>query len=209
MYTVRKDKRVYLLSRDDNYTEYETYEKFIEKVAKQAFYRRQHIRRNAFNFMCEMHEVVKDVGNNWNDTYRFCDDNLFSVYSKVDYILYDANFRVIHTEKIKKDVDNYVPIWYNKGIRYGRRKWYFKEHEWLGFRNGPVPYTGCSKWNFSNFYKMPKTTQERRASCEHKKYVRPKRNNKKLPNSWDDRPRSNIYSKCWKDCTKRRKQWMR
>ena len=209
MYQIHKDTRVYLLDRNNYYVEYKSYTEFIEKVAKPAFYRRQRTRESLLVFLGEIHGVVNDVGNNWNDTYQTCEDKTWkTVRHNVDYILYDASFRVIHTEKIKKDVDNYVPKCYNSDIPYRQREGYFKKHEWLGFRNGPVPYTGGGKWRFTNFYRMPRTTQEKRISCEHNKYVRAKRNHIHLPNSWDDKPRSNWNQKCWKDCTKKRKQWI-
>ena len=43
---------------------------------------------------------------------------------------------------------------------------------------------------------------------EEYEYIRPSHRVKNLPNSWDDEPCSRYDSKCWKDCSKKRKQWM-
>jgi len=56
-----------------------------------------------------------------------------------------------------------------------------------------------------HYYRSPKTTQERRDSCddEHKDLVRPSRNRSNLPTSWDD---INVHhNKTWKD--KRKQQY--
>lgn len=76
----------------------------------------------------------------------------------------------------------------------------------MAFRRDPIPGTGQCR---SNYYKRPKSHQERRSSLAHPKLVRPHRRAKKLPNAWDDIPRSNAIDRCWKRNQKRRKQWMR
>ena len=93
----------------------------------------------------------------------------------------------------------------------------FRRLEYLGksarlydfvFRATPVPYTGKKRWRFKQYYKRPKTTQERRWGCAHKKYVRGKRRSHILPNSYDDYIRGDVDNrKCWKS-SKKTKQWM-
>lgn len=200
MYKVHKDLRVYLIDRNNDYQEFESYEKFIDYTAKAAYYRRQGNSIKWWHFESPLHYAIRDIGNNWNDVYDTCDDKFRIVWQTVDYILLDAQYRVINTAQIKKDVDNYVPVRYTG---YYRR---FEKHEWLGFRTGPVPGTG-HKHRYGSYYRHPKTTQERRISHVHKGYVRAKRNARHLPNTWDDVHRNYWNRRCWKDCTKKRKQW--
>lgn len=201
MHTVHKDFRVYLVDRNNDYQEFESYEKFIDYTAKAAYYRRQGNSIRWWHFESPLHYAIRDIGNNWNDTYQTCDEKYRTVVSTVDYILLDANFKVINTTKIKIDIDKYVHKGYNRCYRR------FKDYEWLGFRTGPVPGTGVGRWHFRSYYKRPKTTQERRASHAHNGYVRAKRNDRHLPNTWDDIHKKYWNRRCWKDCTKKHKQW--
>lgn len=74
----------------------------------------------------------------------------------------------------------------------------------IKFRIDPVPYSGKS---FSgHIFRKIETTQERKWNVAHKKYVRGKR--RKLPNSWDDFLISSNEDRSWKNCTKKKKQWM-
>lgn len=80
------------------------------------------------------------------------------------------------------------------------------------FRFDPVPGTGkwWNPWKFYNFYKKPKTTQERRWAIAYPEFVRAGRSARNLPNAWDDWPRTDYrHSKCWKKCRKVKKQWMK
>lgn len=74
------------------------------------------------------------------------------------------------------------------------------------FRQTPVPYVGGSG-KYGRYFRRPKTTQEKRWSLAHSDFVRGKRNAINLPDPWDDQPR--YIPTCWKDCTKKRKQWMK
>ena len=53
------------------------------------------------------------------------------------------------------------------------------------------------------FYRYPKTMNELKQY--DKKYCRPKR--KLIPTAWSDLRTSRLHSKCWKDRTKRKRQW--
>jgi len=210
MHTINKDERVYLVDRDNNYEEFKSYTDFLLARYRKRQWRDPNRKtlREYFRPKSIAKELSQNIGNNWNDTYIYFEPIKTGswigkdIRSTVDFLLLDANFRVINTEQIEKDLDNYVPKKYTKRNR-------FKEYEWLGFRNGPVPYTGKRKWHFSHYYRRPKTTQERRLSCGHAPYVRACRNLMNLANSWDDMYRSDFHSICWKDCTKKKKQWMR
>lgn len=77
------------------------------------------------------------------------------------------------------------------------------------FRIDPVPYChNFHKW-FGNWYKTPKTTQEKRWSFAYPEYVRGRRSRWNLPDAWDDRQRGDTNNrKCWKN-KKIKKQWMK
>ncbi len=76
------------------------------------------------------------------------------------------------------------------------------------FRSGPVPHTGKRRRGFYNWYKRPRTTQERRWNIAYIDYVRGRRHKNYLVNAWDDRPRSDGFIKrSWKK-NKKTKQWM-
>lgn len=85
---------------------------------------------------------------------------------------------------------------------------YIKYLNYLGFRNGPVPYTGQSK-AYGPYYRSLRTNNERKFSADPtiKQYVRAKRNFVNIPNSWDDYIVSKQKDRCWKR-TKKKKQWM-
>ncbi len=87
------------------------------------------------------------------------------------------------------------PYW----VYFGKIKYFFR------FRYDPVPGIHTDKSITYNL-KNPKVTQERRKSFEHPEFIRPKRQNKGLPDPYDDvyikRPLRN-----WKR-TKKKKQWM-
>lgn len=146
------------------------------------------------------------VNMNGNDLYRsdiwdYYRNEPIPLYYLRKYLFFDGLFRIIDVRQFSKEILNYV---YPKQKRT-LYKW--KYIELPQFRNGPIPYTGYSK-HYCGLRHM-KTTNERRQNCapELKEFVRAKRNKGNLPNAWDDifRP----YSKCWKDCTKKRKQWMK
>ena len=75
------------------------------------------------------------------------------------------------------------------------------------FRMDPVPYTGKRPKRIHCLRHM-RTTNEKRlnADIEVYDYIRPARRASNLPSLYDDVFRS--YPKSWKDCTKKRKQWM-
>jgi len=75
------------------------------------------------------------------------------------------------------------------------------------YRFDPVPGIHHFKNSIRHYYRHIKTTQERRWSLAHKKYIRGKRRFTAIPNSWDDFKNSSNYIKNWKR-TKKDKQWM-
>ena len=93
-----------------------------------------------------------------------------------------------------------------------KKRWskYSLANRYSKFREEPVPFTG--KRSGTQAYRMPKlhNLYKQIADKEYQEFVRPKRNLNNLPNVyWDDAPvRSRFDSRSWKDCTKKRKQWM-
>lgn len=76
------------------------------------------------------------------------------------------------------------------------------------YRAEPVP--GIHKFGHGFCYKKMKTTQERRlcsTAIEQGVTVRGKRTCSMLPAVWDDKLRSDINNRSWKQ-SKKRKQWM-
>lgn len=151
-------------------------------------------------------------------TYRDNDGQMRFYYDiqMVDkqYIFVDGLDRIIDFRIYQKEI-NYL---YEKGQfdyeSYPKRKkrWskYSLTNRYSKFREEPVPFTG--KRSGTQAYRMPKlhNLYKQIADEEYQEFVRPKRNLNNLPNVyWDDAPvRSRFDSRSWKDCTKKRKQWM-
>lgn len=134
----------------------------------------------------------------------------YVVYDK-QYMFIDGNYRIIDPRIYKSKIDfyrennitDYVNLWKKK-----------KKHRWYrdipyDFRSDPVPIVG-SKCSRSRVYRHPHTMNERKLNSipEYKDYVRPSRSGFSLPTVYDDLVRSRIGSKSWKDCTKKKRQWM-
>lgn len=143
------------------------------------------------NFNCTM-----------NDTRVYCDWT--SEYSDLrEYIVFDADFRTIDMRMFEKEIlayqrpKNHKRKWKTKALEYKYEK---TKPE---FRNGPVPSTGRRR---GSCYRHPKTLNEMRQNCDvkYQEYARKRRSH--LPTAWDDFYRDT--SRCWKDQSKKRKQWM-
>jgi len=103
-------------------------------------------------------------------------------------------------------------------MKYGE-KLYYHDYWWLKikrypqksfrFRIDPVPCIGNYKGWFGQYYKRPKTTQERKLFYAYPDYVRGKRSSCNLPNAWDDYLRGDVKTrKSWKN-RKIKKQYMK
>jgi hypothetical protein len=93
-------------------------------------------------------------------------------------------------------------IWGKRGIGYPKHCY--------RFRIDPVPFIWNFKGYFRCWYKRPKSTQERRLSYAYEGYVRGKRRDHNLPNSWDDWRRADVRTRhSWKKRYKCKKQWMK
>ena len=125
--------------------------------------------------------------------------------------LFDQNGIRIPVWKIKEAWDNLPVIWSN-GV-----KWSKVHYEKETFRRTPVPGISCKRWKFSEYYRHPKTLQEKRwaeairEDCDElQEYInRPlsvRNRGNSLPTTWDDIPRSSSQTrKSWKNY--RKYQW--
>jgi len=74
------------------------------------------------------------------------------------------------------------------------------------FRFDQVPHTGGRKPCIYGGVRHMKTTQERKWSLAHGKYVRGRRSFRMLPNSWDDYWHAR-REKGWKRSKNKKRQW--
>jgi hypothetical protein len=85
---------------------------------------------------------------------------------------------------------------------------FFKKF-FFNYRFDPVPFTGGYKNTVRSYYRHPKTTNERKQSCQKstQQYIRSKRNFKNLINSYDDPYIADNKIRSWKR-TKKIRQWV-
>jgi len=120
----------------------------------------------------------------------------------IKYIAKDNEGTVLNCKKLEDDAYNAEK--FRPEYNYKFRRYY--ENNYLGFRNGPVPYTGYSRKKGYKYLRRMKTTQELRWNCAHKKFTRGKRRN--LPTHYDGLIRKDTLCKhSWKK-QKKKKQWM-
>lgn len=145
------------------------------------------------------------ISMNKNDTYRqitWTGPREYKVeYFTRQYMFFDGLFRIIDIREFKDEILNFK---YPKRT-YGWR-WWRKPCNLPEFRRGPVPGTGKLRRCYG--IRAVKTFREKKSNSnpEIYKYIRPARRSNNLPDLYDDIWRSS--SKSWKDCTKKRKQWM-
>lgn len=151
------------------------------------------------------------------------------VYCK-KYMFYDGLGRIIdprhyekEIEKIRLDIAwkrcdnkvNYIRYVYSFNESILAKKPYYswkpkqRENSLPEYRVDPIPHIGRRR--FCNYYRHFATFNERRQNADPEvfEYVRPSRRY----DSWELNPYDNERvrpwrNKSWKDCTKKRKQWM-
>lgn len=122
-------------------------------------------------------------------------------FGSIFYVAYDEFMNIVPCSQLDKDVANKS----NFVCKYKHWKRYIHEN-YLGFRNGPVPYTGVRHRKYSSYYRNVRTTQELIMNIPHIEYTRGKRRN--LPTSYDDIRCSDKFIKfSWKK-QKKARQWM-
>ena len=199
MYQIHKPEKYYIYNCQKQAYIYvsESWEDLIAYIAQfnyTPFYSdKKHSNRFLENFNCT-----------FNDTRVYC--NWFDEYSSFlrEYIVFDADFRIIDMRRFDKEIlayqrpKNYKRKYKTKALEYKYEK---TKPE---FRNGPVPRTG--KRSGGSCYRHPHTLNEMRQNCdvEYRQYVRKRRTH--LPTVYDDIFRD--VPRCWKDQSKKKKQWM-
>ena len=126
-------------------------------------------------------------------------------YAPVKFVVYDENNDVVPVNTYEFYINHSYLQPNPKRQRLGCNwSWQSNHRNYPGFRNGPVPHTG-KKRSYLHYYRMIRTTQEKRYNYAHKDFVRGKR--RQLPSAWDDLPREYRRRESWKN-SKKRKQWM-
>lgn len=120
------------------------------------------------------------------------------------YLFFDGLNRIIDIRQFEEEISRFA---YPKREFKNFYLWRHQKTSLPEFRGGPVPGTGHCHYRYCCLRHM-RTTQERRMNSDPEvyEYVRPCRRSNNLPNLYDDIWRD--YSKSWKDCTKKKKQWM-
>ena len=181
------EKKYYVFDRNWRHVEFDTYQELL-----------------GFLSICD----------NYRPSYYSKDEELVAKYSKYfyyinkkqywDYDVYNAEFNLLITEKLSRDVLNYGYFRSKREHRSIRTWIHFRyKANYLGFRNGPVPTTG--KRRYVSCFNSPRTMQCIRDSKLYPEYTRGKR--KYLPTDWDDIYRSDLRCKSWKN-RKVKRQWM-
>lgn len=127
------------------------------------------------------------------------------------YMFVDSLSRIIDVRLYRKEIEILFKKKCFDFVSYPkrRRSKYFMPDVPYQYRKDPVPYkgklTGCKAYRIPKLHNLYKQITD-----EDAQYIRAKRNFNNLPNIyWDDCPlRSRYKSRSWKDCTKKRKQWM-
>ena len=146
--------------------------------------------------------ILDDYNCTMKDTGMTCDWT-WTRYGLREYTVFDDDFRIIDMRLYEKEIlayrrpKSFKRKYKNKALEYKYEK---TKPE---FRNGPVPRTGQRR---GHYLRHPHTFNEMKQNCdpEYIDYVRKRRNH--LPTVYDDIWRYNSH--CWKDQSKKRKQWM-
>lgn len=161
---------------------------------------------------------LEEIALSVNDTMDIIDaKTLHSVPGRRRYMFYDSYYRIIdarvywdeakkrYLQRKERRESRLVPDDIQYGdVLYKYRWWNGKLEGKYIYRCGPVPRTAYHRRG--HCYRHPHTRNEYRQNTdpEYGIYTRGKR--KHLPTVWDE-----LYlerGKSWKDCTKKKKQWM-
>jgi hypothetical protein len=195
MYNIKQTKKHYLYNCSTNkyLGFYDSFEEMLESI---AYFNQYDIWSN---------KIINPILENFNCTFN--DTESCFVYSECiermkQYVVFDEDFRIIDIRVYSNKILNYG-ISRIKSTKKSKQKIYYEKSK-PEFRKEPVPHTSSNY--HGNYFRKPKTMQEIRnnSNPEYKNFVRAKR--KHLRTTYDDIFRNN--SKCWKDQSKKRKQWM-
>ena len=179
-----KSEKFYVLNKDNKYFEFNSWEELVKEFRK------------------TWNRKIPDlwfgnIGHNFNDSYVIPPPfGRVIPYErkKVDYVIFDSQWRVVRKEELISAVESYEPTY----------KYWRARRQPHVFRCDPVPGINCSRWG--SYFRHPMTIGEIKANICDAEFVRGKR--KWLPTSYDDVKRSDKFIKrSWKK-QKKRKQWM-
>ena len=186
MHIISRDERYFILRDDGKFFQVNNYQGLLNWF-KTGYYSRR-IQLDGCPFEVDL------VGHHKNEVCK--------------YIVFDSMNRVINAKILANDVkelekheDRERENRSNKKHKYIYRR---VRKNWLGFRNGPVPYTGYGNKARRCGSKSISVIQEIRRNSWDYKYTRARRSKKYLPRRWY---RSKNAYKSWKS-QKKRKQWM-
>lgn len=144
--------------------------------------------------------AFEDVAMNYNDKHPVYYVGEEEIHSKKSIMVFDSYNRIIDPRDFKDQILNY---------KFESSKWSYRCYDnKYEFRKDPVPGIHKNRRHRGSYLRHPKTTQERRLSCDNeiKEYIKPSRNMMNLPNVYDDIWRNRDHS--WK-AKKLEKQWMK
>ena len=198
MYQIQKQTKYYIYNcRKQAYLYVaENWNDLIEYLAQ--------FNHNQFYSNKKTNSFLDDYNCTMNDTKVYC--NWFDEYwsSLREYVVFDDDFRIIDMRLFEKEILAY------ERPKSAKRKWKNKALEYKyektkpEFRNGPVPRTGSKRGG--HYYRHPKTLNEMRQNCDEEKRKYARKSRLHLPTVWDELYRDT--SRCWKDQSKKRRQWM-
>ncbi|MNL99741.1 hypothetical protein D3C81_96230 [compost metagenome] len=148
----------------------------------------------------KVNTALEDIAMNYNDVKTTYDFAHGAQVVQRSIMVIDEYGRIIDPRHYKKEIENYV---FPKSENY-----HWRIRGPFVFRNGPVPGIHRRRSHRGSYYRHPKTTQERRLSCDNeiKEFIKPSRNLRNLPDVWDEISRNRDH--CWK-AKKVKKQWMK
>lgn len=151
--------------------------------------------------------IFSYINPRWSDEiYDYLHDG--KIYGPRKYIFVDGEDRYIDFRIYRDEIKKLAREGDTDYECYPKRKkrWSRYPSAKFRFRIDPVPGTG--HWRKYCWLRHVRTTNERRQNSapEIKEFVRPARRAHNLPTVYDDIRRG--QSRSWKDCTKKRKQWM-
>lgn len=207
MINVEKNKKYYMYSKKNGYSlEFKSFENLIEYVRKEN--------HRSYDYKILSNRYLEDISLNFKDIrcYSFGDN---VKYTYREYIFYDEDYRIIdlrlyenliiteYDKKVAKENSD-IPYYI---CSYNIRKKEIRDKGYI-FRKTPVPHTGCGRGRWQYKPNRTKYLKEIKDNIYvEDKYVRKKRM-AKLIEYQDSRNNYSKTPRCWKDQSKKRKQWL-
>ena len=210
---VDKTQTIYLFDRYNNgwimrFSTLDDALKFVASKGKYSYNSNEYSFFKEISFGDDLYRVEEyhQYYDEYLDRYIYSPDVKY--YSR-RYMFIDGMNRILDLRNYLDKIDFFYE---NRDFNYD---YYPKKRRWKGsknihnfeFRKDPVPGTG--KYGRKCYFRAVRTTNEMRLNSipEHQPFVRPSRRPHNLPNLYDDIWRD-YHNRSWKDCTKKKKQWM-